>query len=187
MTKNKRFYDKWLLIALAPSGWLSASGAGAFSKKALFSKKAWHGSVRTLSVAAFLGLFAASFAGVAAGAEFAVYKSPWCGCCSNWIKDMRANGHSVTVNDLESVDSIKDMAGVPEDLQACHTALVDGFVIEGHVPAADIERLLSERPEARGLAVPGMPMGAPGMGGEPEPYDVVLFTADGATSIYAQY
>ncbi len=154
---------------------------------AAFCKKAWRGSLRTLSVAVFSGLFVASFAGSVTGAEFAVYKTPWCGCCAGWVKDMEANGHLVSVTDMESLDSIKAMAGVPDDLQACHTALVDGYVIEGHVPAVDIERLLSERPKATGLAVPGMPMGAPGMGGEPEPYDVVLFSADGATSIYAQY
>jgi len=140
-----------------------------------------------LSVAAIIILGAASFAKPGVGAEFSVYKSPWCECCSGWVDLMRAEGHRVIVNDMETLDIIKNLAGVPEDLQSCHTAAVDGYVIEGHVPDADIERLLSERPEARGLAVPGMPSGAPGMGGEPEPYDVVLFSADGATSIYAQY
>ncbi|VAW22196.1 CopG protein [hydrothermal vent metagenome] len=153
----------------------------------VLSKKAWLGSSLTLYVAAFLALGVASFASSAAAAEFDVYKTPWCGCCSGWVDDMVANGHSVIVNDLETLDSIKQMAGVPEDLQACHTALVEGYVIEGHVPAADIARLLAERPEATGLAVAGMPMGAPGMGGEPEPYDVVLFSDDGTTSVYAQY
>jgi len=161
MTNNKRFHENRFLSGLKPSGWLP--------------------------IAAFLGLFATSFAVPAAAAEIDVYKTPWCGCCSGWVDEMVANGHSVTVNDMETLDSIKLMAGVPPELEACHTALVDGFVIEGHVPAADVARLLTERPEAKGLAVPGMPMGAPGMGGEAEPYDVVLFTADGATSIYASY
>ena len=124
----------------------------------------------------------------AVAGEITVYKSPWCGCCSSWADHMRANGHSVTTKEVEDLDAIKRMAGVPEPLQSCHTAVVDGYVIEGHVPAEDVARLLSERPDAKGLSVPGMPMGSPGMeGGTPERYDVMLFGADGSAEVYARH
>ncbi len=136
---------------------------------------------------AVLALAGALFAGPVLAAEFSVYKSPWCGCCSAWIEEMEGVGHTATITDVEDLDSIKRLAGVPGPLQACHTAIVEGYVIEGHVPASDIERLLAERPDVLGLSVPGMPMGAPGMGGEPEPFDVLLFKTDGTTSVYARY
>ena len=135
-----------------------------------------------------LSLLAATFAAVAAlmsfsgpayAAEIIVYKTPWCGCCSKWVDHLKANGHTVMT---------KKMAGVPEDLQSCHTASLEGYVIEGHVPAREIERLLSERPEARGLAVPGMPVGSPGMeGGTPERFEVMLIGTDGMRGTYAEY
>ena len=151
---------------------------------------------RKMPVARLLVLFfvlAASLAGTslsgpAHAATLTVYKSPWCGCCSGWADGLKAEGHSVTIENIENLDTIKKMAGVPESLQACHTALVDGYVVEGHVPIKDIERLLAERPAARGLAVPGMPGGSLGMeGAAPERYEVILFKADGSTSIYARY
>jgi len=124
----------------------------------------------------------------AAAAELTVYKTPWCGCCSSWADHMRANGHSVTTKEVDDLDAIKRMAGVPEPLQSCHTAVVDGYVIEGHVPAEDIARLLTERPDAKGLAVPGMPIGSPGMeGGSPDRYDVMLFRPDGSADVYARH
>jgi hypothetical protein len=139
-----------------------------------------------LAVAA--GLYAATASQPAAGAEVAVYKSPWCGCCEQWIGHMRSQGHKVAVQDMEDLDAIKKMAGVPEDLQSCHTAFVDGYVLEGHVPAADLARLLAERPEARGLAVPGMPGGSPGMeGAEAEPYDVILFLTGGGRQVFSRH
>ncbi len=123
----------------------------------------------------------------ALSANMTVYKSPTCGCCKNWISHMRQNGHAVKVQDLEDLELIKKMAGIPERFQSCHTALVDGYAIEGHVPAKDVERLLQDRPKARGIAVPGMPAGAPGMGGEAERYNVILFQQDGSSSVYARY
>ncbi len=129
-----------------------------------------------------------SVPGPASSAEITVYKSPWCGCCSKWVDHMAADGHSVTTKKIEDLDQIKKMAGVPEQLQSCHTALVDGYVIEGHVPARDVARLLTERPNAKGLSVPGMPTGSPGMeGGAPESYEVMLFQADGSASVYAKH
>jgi hypothetical protein len=92
-----------------------------------------------------------------------VIKSPYCGCCAQWVEHLRANGFTVRVTDVEDLDPVARQHGVPDELRSCHTATVGGYVIEGHVPAADIRRLLDERPQATGLAVPGMPIGSPGM------------------------
>lgn len=124
----------------------------------------------------------------AMASKITVYKSPWCGCCGNWVKHMKANGFSVVTKEVEDMDRIKKALGVPEPFQSCHTAVTEGYVIEGHVPAQDLTRLLAEKPKARGLAVPGMPSGSPGMeGGEAEKYDVLLFRSDGAAALYATY
>ena len=105
-----------------------------------------------------------------------VYKSPTCGCCSLWVEHLRENGFAVDARDVADLDPVKRMAGVPGHLVACHTAMVDGYVIEGHTPASAIEKLLAERPAIRGLAVPGMPAGSPGMPSPaPERYDVIAF------------
>jgi hypothetical protein len=115
-----------------------------------------------------------------------VYKSPTCGCCGKWVEHMRANGFEVTVNDMPDVAPVKDKQGVPTALRSCHTAIVGGYAIEGHVPADLIKKLLQEKPKAAGLAVPGMPMGSPGMeGGSKDTYNVVLFDHAGKTSVYA--
>lgn len=114
-----------------------------------------------------------------------VYKDPNCGCCGGWATHMRKAGFSVTERPVADLAGVKTQAGVPEALQSCHTALIDGFVVEGHVPAEAVQRLLAERPPVLGIAVPGMPVGSPGMEGpNPEPYDVVAFTADGSTSVF---
>lgn len=148
----------------------------------------WRTGLRSAFLALAAGVAAALPLAPAQAAEFTVHKSPWCGCCGNWIKHLEANGHSVVTKDTEDLDALKKLAGVPEPLQSCHTAMVEGYVIEGHVPAKDIERLLAERPKATGLAAPGMPSGSPGMeGGTPEKYDVLLFQSDGSTSIYARH
>jgi hypothetical protein len=108
-----------------------------------------------------------------------VYKSPWCGCCDAWVDHVRTAGFAVEVHDVDDLAPIKRMAGIPETLASCHTASIDGYAIEGHVPAHVVRRLLDERPAVRGLAVPGMPIGSPGMEGpSPEPYTVYAF-ADG--------
>jgi hypothetical protein len=136
-----------------------------------------------------LGLMASGAAMLATGARadalphVLVYRNPTCGCCHKWIEHLIANGFGVTVRDAPSLTPIRQALGVPAELAACHTAQVGGYVVEGHVPAVAIKRLLSEKPEARGLAVPGMPIGSPGMeGGEPETYDVILFGAGGQLS-----
>jgi hypothetical protein len=124
----------------------------------------------------------------ALAAEITVYKSPTCGCCKEWVKHLQANGFSVTAKDVPDVAPYKDAHGVPPTLASCHTAKVAGYVIEGHVPAADIQRLLKERPKVRGLAVPGMPVGSPGMEGLfTQRYDVLTFDQDGRTAVYARH
>jgi hypothetical protein len=108
-----------------------------------------------------------------------VHKDPNCGCCSGWVAHLRSAGFTVNAVDTSELDAVKARLGVPKDLAACHTAEVSGYVVEGHVPALAIRRLLAEKPEATGLAVPGMPIGSPGMeGGFPDPYEVVLFGPD---------
>jgi hypothetical protein len=115
-----------------------------------------------------------------------VYKSPSCGCCAAWVKHMQAAGFTVSVKDVADVDPMKDEAGVPTALRSCHTALVSGYTIEGHVPAELVKKLLAEHPKAAGLAVPGMVSGSPGMeGGPKQAYDVIEWTRDGKTSVYA--
>ena len=117
-----------------------------------------------------------------------VWKTPWCGCCGSWVEHMREQGFSVAVREVEDLDPIKRMAAVPEKLQSCHTARVGGYVIEGHVPAADVKRLLSSRPDVRGLAVPGMPSGSPGMeNGMHDPYDVLLIGRDDSVERFSSY
>lgn len=117
-----------------------------------------------------------------------VYKSPTCGCCSEWVKHLKENGFSVKTEDLHNVNPIKAELGVPNQLRSCHTAKVGDYVIEGHVPAKDISRLLKEKPQVSGLAVPGMPMGSPGMEGpRKDRYDVLTFQMNGKTSVYTSY
>jgi len=114
-----------------------------------------------------------------------VYKSPTCGCCKKWISHLEDNGFKVTAHDTSDLESIKRQNGVADHLGSCHTALVEGYVIEGHVPADAIHRLLKEKPVAAGLTVPGMPMGSPGMEGpRKDPYNVLLFNRSGDVAIY---
>jgi hypothetical protein len=115
-----------------------------------------------------------------------VYKSPTCGCCTKWVEHMRQSGFAVETHDTEAVDSVKDQSSVPMAARSCHTGLVGGYAIEGHVPADVVRRLLREHPtDIAGLAVPGMVTGSPGMEGPyPEHYQVIAFTKDGRTSVY---
>lgn len=117
-----------------------------------------------------------------------VYKSPTCGCCHSWIQHVEKNGFKVKVVDMDDLTPIKRTAGVPEKLESCHTALVGSYVVEGHVPADLIHKMLKEKPTIVGLAVAGMVVGSPGMeqGATKLPYDVTAFTRDGKTSVYAR-
>ncbi|MBW3534086.1 MAG: DUF411 domain-containing protein [Gemmatimonadetes bacterium] len=119
-----------------------------------------------------------------------VWKSPTCGCCGGWVDHMREAGFEVEVVDTQDLRPIKAEHGVTDDLASCHTAVVDGYVVEGHVPAADIRRLLAERPDIAGIAAPGMPTGSPGMevpGRPADAYDVVAFTRDGGRTVFASH
>jgi hypothetical protein len=119
-----------------------------------------------------------------------VYKSPTCGCCALWVKHLQQNGFTTRVTDVDDVATIKAQRGVPARAQSCHTAIVDGYVIEGHVPASDVQRLLKERPAVVGLAVPGMPIGSPGMevpGQRAQRYDVLAFDKQGQVKVFASH
>jgi hypothetical protein len=118
-----------------------------------------------------------------------VYKSPTCGCCTDWVKHLEENGFKVDVSEVDNVTPVKIEAGLTPALASCHTAFIDDYVIEGHVPADDIRRLLSEAPQGRGLSVPGMPAGSPGMemGDRKDPYQVLLFNANGQTRVFAEH
>ena len=118
-----------------------------------------------------------------------VFKDPNCGCCQQWVEHLRKHSFEVAVRDTSDMSGAKRTGRVPERLHSCHTAFVGGYVVEGHVPAADIKRLLKEKPKIAGIAVGGMPAGSPGMemGSRKDPYEVVAFTRDGATHVFARH
>jgi hypothetical protein len=121
-------------------------------------------------------------------AQMTVYKTPTCGCCAKWVDHMKAAGFKVQVQDMDDLTEIKQASGVPIPIRTCHTAVVSGYVIEGHVPADLVKKVLAEKPKMTGIAVPGMPVGSPGMesGNQKSPYDVVLFDKTGKTTVYAK-
>ncbi|GIV80389.1 MAG: hypothetical protein KatS3mg050_4783 [Litorilinea sp.] len=117
-----------------------------------------------------------------------VYKSPTCGCCTAWVRHLEARGFRVRTTDMTDVSGMKRRLGVPATLASCHTAVVNGYVVEGHVPAGLVQRMLAEQPDITGLAVPGMPIGSPGMetpGRPPQPYQVLAFDRRGTRYVYA--
>lgn len=118
-----------------------------------------------------------------------VYKNPDCGCCGAWVDHLKAAGFPVKVHETPDTSSIRKRHGMPDDFGSCHTAVVSGYAIEGHVPAVDIKRLLVKRPAAVGLSVPGMPVGSPGMevGSRKDPYQVLLIDKAGRSSVFATY
>jgi hypothetical protein len=117
-----------------------------------------------------------------------VYKTVGCGCCEGWIEHLKANGFSVKAQNVSDTGAYREKFGFPNDFGSCHTGFVQGYAVEGHVPAAEIKRLLAEKPKARGLAVPSMPLGSPGMEGpRKDLYDVFLIKVDGSTSVYQHY
>lgn len=165
-------------------------------------------AIKTLPIAALLTLTAVS--GVAALLSLApgllaqsttpstaaaakpsvtVYKSATCGCCSKWVEHMKTSGFNVTALDVEDIEVPMKTYGVPTSLASCHTAVVGGYVVEGHVPADLVHKMLKEKPAIAGIAAPGMPIGSPGMevpGTKPAAYDVISFTKDGKTAVYAK-
>lgn len=142
-----------------------------------------------LATAGIATLAAAAAPGRAASAPIAitVYHSPTCGCCKKWVSYLQANNFAVKSIEQEDLSDVKADAGVPARLSSCHTALVGGYVIEGHVPAADIQRLLREKPKVIGLTAPGMPGAGPGMDVNKEPYEVLTFDAKGNTTVWAKH
>ena len=127
----------------------------------------------------------------AAATPVEIWKDPSCGCCHDWIEHMQANGFSFTVHDTGN-NAVRTQLGLPANLGSCHTALVGGYLIEGHVPASDVRTLLKQKPKALGLAVPGMPVGSPGMdgavyGNRRDPYDVLLVARNGSTKVFSSY
>jgi hypothetical protein len=135
-----------------------------------------------------LALAAAAVGLHAAEPAITVYKSPTCGCCTEWADHLRKHGFAVDTVDSLDLSRIKAMSGVKPELASCHTAFVNGYVIEGHVPADDIRRLLADKPDARGLTVPGMPAGSPGMESPtPEHYQVLLIDKAGKTTVFATH
>lgn len=142
------------------------------------------GGMSTLALTTWTGFARA----VSSPAIFA-YRNPGCGCCEKWAEQLKAAGFDVSMQDDPDLSARRATAGVPDDLAGCHTALMGDYVIEGHVPLADIQRLLTEKPLIKGIAVPGMPTGSPGMemGERRDAYDVVAFAADGTRTIFATY
>jgi len=156
---------------------------------------AWFGAVRPSNAPsapseAALEAAGAQQAGSSEAPVVEVFKDPNCGCCSLWAAHLERAGFVVRTSDTSGLAAVKQAHGVPGALHACHTAVVDGYVIEGHVPASDVHRLLETRPDVAGLAVPGMPIGSPGMempGAGVEPYEVLAFDAAGQTTVFATY
>jgi len=134
-------------------------------------------------------LAVASLVSPAAAAVINVVKTAACGCCGKWVEHMKKAGHDVSVTNVADVTPTARRLGVPDDLRSCHTSTVGGYAIEGHVPAADITRLLKEKPKVAGLSVPGMVAGSPGMemGGQKPAYQTIIFTRDGKRKVFAQH
>lgn len=142
------------------------------------------------SLALFAPLLAPPGAQANRKTQITVYKTPACGCCHEWVAHLEASGFAVETHDVPNTAPWRERFGVPRELASCHTGVVDGYALEGHVPADEIKKLLAERPQARGLAVPGMPVGSPGMeveGTRRDAFDVVLFGDGHNRSVYRHY
>jgi hypothetical protein len=160
----------------------------------VMTRRAWMATVaRTLGTGAALSALlplASHASTVSAPVTITVYKDPSCGCCTKWIEHLRGAGLHPVVHDRSDMDALKDSLGVPAALRSCHTAVAGRYVIEGHVPAADVKRLVAAAPKGIvGIAAPGMPAGSPGMEvpGRADRYDVIAFAADGTTKLYAHH
>lgn len=140
-------------------------------------------SIRALVAAGLLVVGTAAHA-----ATMTVMKSPACGCCAKWIEHVEKHGFAVKVVNVDDIMAVKAKVGIPDRLASCHTTTVNGYVVEGHVPAADIKKLLASKPKVKGIAVPGMPAGSPGMeqAGK-QPYKTLLIKADGSTTVFASH
>ena len=144
--------------------------------------------IAALFFAAAIGALTATPAAADDRPVITVYKSPACGCCGAWVEHLRKNGFDARVHEVPDATLYRAKYGVPEALGSCHTAVVGGYAIEGHVPAADIKRLLRDRPKAKGIAVPGMPIGSPGMPGpRKDRYETLLFDASGTYVVFERH
>jgi hypothetical protein len=147
--------------------------------------------VKSILMLAILNILAitTAFASDALVGDIVVYKNPECGCCSRWVKYLQDNNYNVTIEHTRDVLAVKKRLGVPEKLAACHTAVIDGYVVEGHITHRDIKRLLLFRPGIRGIAVPGMPVGTPGMesGSTVQPYNVMSFDEQGNMEVFVEH
>ena len=153
----------------------------------MLTRRTFLGASLGSAAALLVGCDAFAAADAVAAPKMTVYKSPTCGCCSKWIDHVTAAGIAVDAKDVDDVSPFKREMGVPEALWSCHTGVIDGYAIEGHVPAAEIIRLRKERPKVLGLAVPGMPAGSPGMESpRPQPYDIIAFDKTGKTTVFAK-
>lgn len=150
----------------------------------VLSKK-FRTALMALASSAFILLSSAA----AANPEIEIFKSPSCGCCTKWADYLKDNGFDVKLKETENLNPIKMNARIPAGKGSCHTAFIDGYVIEGHVPAEDIKRLIEEKPDAQGLTVPGMPIGSPGMemGARKDAYQVLIFQKDGSTEVFSEH
>jgi hypothetical protein len=148
----------------------------------MFTRREW---LKLTALGAAAGVSARQLFAEAAPIPITVYKSPTCGCCGKWVEHMKANGFAVTVHDMDDVSPKKKELGVPETLQSCHTGVVAGYTIEGHVPADVVQQLLKEKPKVAGLAVPGMPASSPGMDMGHAKFDILSFDKAGKTKVYA--
>ena len=143
--------------------------------------------IRSAGIGAGLTLFGRRVVRASSKTAMMVYKDPGCGCCEKWVDLMKGAGFEVSVRDTTDMDSIKRRYHIPDQLASCHTAQVSGYLVEGHVPADLIQKMLAEKPKIAGLAVPGMVTGSPGMEGpSPQKYDVLAFDAAGKTTVYAR-
>lgn len=142
-----------------------------------------------MNISKILILFLSFFSATIMATDLTLYKSAYCGCCTAWAEKVEDAGYQVTIVEQDNNNALREKYAISPELSSCHTAIVDGYVIEGHVPVKDIKRLLRERPAIIGLAVPGMPASSPGMDvpGNKDPYQVIAFKNDGTKSIYNQY
>nr|WP_048646672.1 DUF411 domain-containing protein [Nitratireductor soli] len=137
---------------------------------------------------AFAALGSGATSNAAEGRSMTIWKTPWCGCCHEWAEEMRKAGYAVEINDLEDLTPVKRQVGVPAAMEGCHTAAIDGYFLEGHVPLEAIDKLLAERPAIAGIATPGMPQGSLGMGNDPlARYDVFAVSADANSAPFVYY
>lgn len=179
MPTRIRLFPSWLVPALA----LTVVGCGSQDARAEGTNDAAALAVAESSAPPV------TFAGAHTGTVH-VFKSPTCGCCNGWIEHMREAGFTVEAEDTQSLAQVKRELGIPNDLHSCHTAIVDGFVIEGHVPAETVAAALEDRGDLTGIAVPGMPIGSPGMevpGRAADSYDVIGFTENGERRVVARH